>query len=119
MTAVAALLAEQLADALLDDMTDEDDADPLCGDCGTELMPDTEPGSKDWQHYMVHDQVWADAGLKPRDGWFCIPCLETRLGRPLSGADLTDVPLNAPDRDDDTDRLAALKRTPRNTTPTT
>jgi hypothetical protein len=68
--------------------TFDDDMPPVCcPDCGTDLMPDTPIGSQDWQRYMVHDQVWRDAGLKPRDGWFCIPCLEVRLHRPLTGAD--------------------------------
>jgi len=78
------------------------DTETLCPDCRTELMPHTPLGSHDWQRYMVHDQVWADAGLEPHGGWFCIPCLETRLGRPLTGADFpADLPINDPDRDDD------------------
>jgi hypothetical protein len=91
--------------------TFDDDMPPVCcPDCGTDLMPDTPIGSQDWQRYMVHDQVWRDAGLKPRDGWFCIPCLEVRLHRPLTGADFKDLPINDPDRDDDTPRLKTLKR---------
>src|ERR1700687_1632031 len=83
----------------------------LCVDCGTELLPDTPPGSKDWQRYMVHDQVWADAGLpRHRGGWICIPCLEARLHRQLTGSDFPDLPINRPGRDDDTDLLACLKR---------
>jgi hypothetical protein len=38
--------------------------------------------------YMVHDHVWADAGLHHDDGWMCIPCLERRLGRSLIDADM-------------------------------
>ena len=82
---------------------------PECADCGVELMPRTPFGSRDWQRYMVHDHVWAAAGIGYLDGWLCIPCLEGRLGRPLTGADLEAVPLNDPDVDDDTDRLAELK----------
>ena len=106
MAAVAALLAEQLVDRII---LDKEVQPTLCAGCGTDLTPDTPPGSHDWQQYMVHNQVWADADLNTRDGWYCIDCLETRLGRPLSGADFPDLPINAPDRDDDTPRLAALK----------
>jgi hypothetical protein len=96
---------------------DEDDDDgfvpPICVDCEVELLPDTPAGSQDWQRYMVHDQIWADAGMDALDGWLCIPCLEIRIARPLIGADLKpDLPINCPDRegDDDTPRLAQLKR---------
>jgi hypothetical protein len=93
---------------------DDDDIPPpiFCRDCDTNLMPNTPLGSKDWQRYMVHDQVWADAGMDQLGGWLCIPCLETRIARPLTGADLKpDLPLNCPDRDDDdTPQLAQLKR---------
>ena len=43
------------------------------------------------EYYMVHDSVWdsiADRGM------LCIGCLEQRLGREVSGADFTLVPLN-------------------------
>jgi hypothetical protein len=56
---------------------------------------------------MVYEQVGRAAGVAPLDGWLCIPCLETRLGRRLVGADL---PLNDADVDDATPRLAELKR---------
>jgi hypothetical protein len=83
---------------------------PRCADCGVELLPDTPPGSRDWQRYMVHDQVWADAGIDTHSGWLCVPCLEARLGRPLTGQDLiADLPVNCPDRDDDTPRLGQRK----------
>lgn len=83
-----------------------------CVDCGTPTMPATPPGSRDWQRYMVHDEVWADAGMDPDGGWLCIACLESRLGRRLQPADLADVPLNHPlwrFSTDDTDRLMFLK----------
>jgi hypothetical protein len=81
-----------------------------CIDCDLELLPPhTPPGSKDWQQFMVHDEVWTAAGLD--QGWICIDCLEKRLGRPLTGADLIpDLPINEPGRYDDTERLAQLKR---------
>jgi hypothetical protein len=102
-----------------DDDDDFDDLDdgaspffqrPRCLDCDCELEPDTPPESRDWQWYMVHDQVWADAGMDDLGGCLCIDCLEKRLGRPLSGADLIpDLPVNEPGYYDDTERLAQLK----------
>jgi hypothetical protein len=83
---------------------------PRCVDCHIALMPGTPPGRHDWQRYMVRDEVWAAAGMHPRGGWLCIPCLETRLDRPLVGRDLAPgLLVNTPGRDDDTDWLAALK----------
>jgi hypothetical protein len=77
-----------------------------CADCGVELMPDPF-GIRDWHRYMVHDHVWAAAGMTPLGGWLCTGCLEDRLGRPLVGADFPPLPLDA---DKDFDRLAELKR---------
>jgi hypothetical protein len=67
-----------------------------CVDCGIDAMPDTPPGSRDWQRYMVHDHVWQAAGMDPNGGWLCIPRLEARLTRPLTGADFPELPLNHP-----------------------
>lgn len=83
--------------------------DRPCIDCGTATMPDTPIGSADWQRYMVKGDVWSLAGLRPHDGWMCIPCLQARLGRPLTGADFPALPMNRPGRDDDTPLLARLK----------
>jgi hypothetical protein len=47
--------------------------------------------------------------MRPGGGWLCTGCLQTRLGRPLTGDDFTDCELNRPGRDNDTPRLAALK----------
>jgi hypothetical protein len=80
-----------------------------CRDCGVDLMPDTPPGLPDWERYMVHDDVWAAAGIRKDGGWLCTGCLQTRLQRPLTGDDFTGCELNRPGRDDDTPRLAALK----------
>jgi hypothetical protein len=80
-----------------------------CADCGIELLPATPPGVRDWHRYMVHNRVWAEAGMTPLGGWLCIPCFEDRLGRPLTPADLADVPLNDLDGDKDMPRLARLK----------
>ncbi len=66
------------------------------------------------EFYMVHDKVWAEAGMKntlgviltPRDffgsPWLltlgsealCISCLEIRLNRILTPDDFTDLPIN-------------------------
>jgi hypothetical protein len=81
-----------------------------CADCRIKPMPNTPYGSRYWQRYMVYDHVWAAASMTELGGWLCIPFLERRLGRPLPGADFEPVPLNDPDVDDDTDRLAELKR---------
>jgi hypothetical protein len=81
-----------------------------CAECGIELLPDTPPNVRDWHRHMVHDHVWAEAGMDPLGGWLCIRCLERRLRRPLTGADFPDLPLNDLDSDKDTPRLARLKR---------
>jgi hypothetical protein len=80
-----------------------------CFDCRVDCMPETPSGRHDWQRYMVHDDVWAAAGMRPDGGWLCAPCLQVRLGRPLTGDDLTGCELNRPGRDDDTPLLHALK----------
>jgi uncharacterized protein (TIGR02246 family) len=43
--------------------------------------------------YIVHDGLWASAGLHLRD-FCCQSCLSKRLGRPLTNADCTICPLN-------------------------
>jgi hypothetical protein len=61
---------------------------------------------------MVWDHVWSDAGMEELGGWLCVPCLEARLGRPLTGHDLDDCLLNHPLARwsaDDTERLTHLK----------
>lgn len=60
-----------------------------CVDCGV----DTYARGVD-EYYMVHNEVWAAAGMLPRDGMLCIGCLEARLGRRLTAVDFTDVPVN-------------------------
>ena len=45
---------------------------------------------------MVHDQLWAAAGMTPRGGTLCIGFLERRLGRHLNRTDFTDAPCNNP-----------------------
>jgi hypothetical protein len=77
--------------------------------CGIECMPPSQPDVHDWHRFMVVDRVWHDAGMTPLGGWLCLHCLEDRLGRPLTPADLKDVPLNDWDHKD-APRLARLKR---------
>lgn len=42
-------------------------------------------------HYMVYPEVWKAAGLETKDGYLCIPSLESRLGRKLT---IKDFDLN-------------------------
>lgn len=82
------------------------DEEYLCGDCGVDLMPYYEPH----EYYMVHDHVWLAAQRAGDEvPMLCIGCLEGRLGRPLTGADFTECPINQPGNCDDTPRLFKLK----------
>ena len=56
-----------------------------CLDCG---------GSTVGELYMLHDQLWAETGLGPDDGFLCIGCVEKRLGRRLKPDDFTGAPCN-------------------------
>lgn len=89
----------------------------LCRDCGTDCTPGADhdppkaiPGT--WQWYIVHDDVWAAAGMNGFfSGLLCIGCLEKRLGRRLTGADLPDhLGINRPNNATDTPYLAKLKQ---------
>lgn len=78
-----------------------------CVDCGVRTCPVELEAS--WEYYMVLPEVWAASGLGSHDGMLCLDCLETRLGRPLTGADFNpDIPINTP-LSIDTPRLFALK----------
>jgi hypothetical protein len=49
----------------------------------------------DPESYMVHNAVWAEAGLEPDGGWVHLSCLSRRLGRPVIQADFpADTPAN-------------------------
>jgi hypothetical protein len=63
-------------------------------------MPEGKPG----EYYMLKDEVWAQAGMEPQ-GFLCIGCLETRLGRELTAADFKDARINEPDARTMTPRL--------------
>lgn len=43
--------------------------------------------------YMVHDEVWEQAGLDKRE-CCCLSCLEKLLDRPVTILDLTQAPIN-------------------------
>ena len=70
---------------------------PTCDDCGVDTIDIGE-----W--YMVQDSVWQQvvgyvgrASIYPWDQtYFCVGCLERRLGRRLTSADFTDAPINNP-----------------------
>lgn len=69
-------------------MTDvETDARFICVDCSVDTCASEE-------YYMVHDPLWAGAGMDPHGGMLCIGCLEARLGRQLTPADFPDYPIN-------------------------
>lgn len=69
----------------------------LCLDCRTDVMPFGQYGQRlegqtEW--YMVTEEVWKAANGPGSDGYLCIGCLETRLGRPLTPDDFPDLPVN-------------------------
>ena len=46
---------------------------------------------------MVHDHIWAEAGMRTDcglSGMLCIGCLERRIGRTLTKADFTSAGVN-------------------------
>ena len=80
-----------------------------CRSCGIDtLHVGTAPRCHEC--YMVQDLLWARATRGRTRSFLCIGCLEQRIGRELTAADFTDVPINQP-RHVDTPRLAARKAT--------
>jgi hypothetical protein len=80
-----------------------------CRDCRVDTL--NMPGGGGYylhEWYMVHGDVWAEAGMAALGGFLCVDCLERRLGRPLEREDLTDVELNRLSSSD-TPRLRAIK----------
>ncbi len=55
-----------------------------CWNCNTSTLN---------EHYMVKNDVWDSGGID-RDKLLCIGCLESRIGRELTGKDFMLVPLN-------------------------
>jgi hypothetical protein len=78
-----------------------------CKDCGQRTIG-TRKAPGEW--YMVHDELWAQAGMEPLGGWLCVGCLERRLGRRLASADFKPVPANDSARMRHSDRLASRIR---------
>lgn len=62
-----------------------------CADCGTDTTPEEGP----WEWYMVQESIWVQANPDKTVNYLCIGCLERRLGRQLTAADFTNVPINA------------------------
>lgn len=60
----------------------------ICVDCGVNIGEIAE-------YYMVHDHIWAEAGMTSNGGMLCIGCLESRLDRDLTPSDFTDALLNS------------------------
>lgn len=60
-----------------------------CVDCAV----DTSTRGVD-EYYMVHNELWTEAGLSILDGMLCIGCLDARIGRRLLARDFTDAPVN-------------------------
>ena len=58
---------------------------------------------------MVHNSVWAKAGMDRDGGYLCIGCLERRLGRMLRPRDFTSAPINDLDDPWATERLASRR----------
>lgn len=81
-----------------------------CLDCqvDTLAMPGSRRGWYLSEYYMVHDQVWAQAGMAALGGYLCVGCLSARLGRHLDRRDLTDARVNRPNGGD-TPRMYSLK----------
>jgi len=59
----------------------------ICKDCGFNTLHGDE-------YYMVTNEAWKASGLTSNGGMLCIGCLETRLGRELTGEDFPDYPIN-------------------------
>jgi hypothetical protein len=93
-----------------------------CMDCGTDTTPCANrndctggrrcrhTGTGWWEWYMVWPAVWSRAVGPDARGYLCIPCLERRLGRPLTGDDFTTAAVNRPGRWDSRRLIAARER---------
>ena len=63
-----------------------------CVDCGRDTCS---PDQHEW--YMVHDDLWAAAGMLPEGGGcLCVGCLEKRIGHQLDPTDFTNAGINDP-----------------------
>jgi hypothetical protein len=55
----------------------------LCADCGCDVTD---------EFYMLHKSLWDE--YVHADGWYCVPCVEDRIGRRLERADFKLCPIN-------------------------
>jgi hypothetical protein len=62
-----------------------------CDECERDLLG----GRFKCEWFMVHDALWASAGLG-EDDTLCIECFEKHLGRELTPDDFTNADLNDP-----------------------
>jgi hypothetical protein len=58
-----------------------------CHDCGVDV------DAIDELRFMLTDRTWKDAGAL-HASLLCIGCIERRLGRTLTSADFSNVPIN-------------------------
>jgi len=63
-------------------------------------MPEDQPG----EYYMLENEIWAATGMG-QDGYLCIGCAETSLGRELAADDFKDARVNEPNPRTMTPRL--------------
>ena len=87
-----------------------DSGDTRCVDCGAIVSHAKWAPGKQYEHYIVHQPLWEQAGSP--NGYLCIGCLENRLGRELNKRDFPEgVPVNS--LGPENDRYAWSDRTPR------
>lgn len=74
-------------DQIMDEMREVQGYNRKCVDCGVDTHHIRES-------YMVIDQTWKKAGMKPNGGCLCVGCIEKRLGRKLRCRDFFMIGLN-------------------------
>lgn len=52
-----------------------------CKRCGASVV---------FEQFSLHNEVWVQTGLGPYDGYLCVTCTETAIGRRLVKADFTN-----------------------------
>jgi hypothetical protein len=61
----------------------------LCTDCGIDTLPVDAPRA---EYYMIRRDLWRRHCSDAR--FLCVGCLESRIGRELTGWDFIDAPVN-------------------------
>lgn len=61
-----------------------------CADCGTNTS--TPHGNS--EYYVIHTDLWEQIGMTVNGGMLCIGCVESRLGRELTGDDFVNCCAN-------------------------